>query len=513
MEVCTTKTEPQDRSSSASVSSSLEGSVISSLTTTSIRQINDIESEINCKIETDFNNGSTTTVNSNILTPKEKPLKNSKRFVPRKPPPTVDNFWPNILHEIKNTQMVDAKHQALPLARIKKIMKLDENSKMIAAEAPLLFAKACEFFIQELSMRAWIHTEESKRRTLQRSDIAQAIANYDQFDFLIDIVPREDIKPSGHHRKHDVSSQSAAGTNTVSSTIQNTSAIPSKQQPSVATGLFSSSSSSSTTSSLGAEVPANMTISTLPTTATVSSCSTGAIATGAPPLTVEAFTLSTIPAEALSNLTSSGHNHQQHQISAMSSMAASALQTQQVIGPSQCAIGGQQVQIIQQASNANNGIGNHHSINPHGSQQQMQYFITLPGQQTTTTQHQLQLHQLQFQAPQLPAGLTATSLAGVNLVSQQPQQVILTKAPNVGGAATANLVHQHQAQQQHQQQQQQQHQQATLLQNLATQQQHQQQIQQPIQLLQQVVLTPSGEMANVPVSISVYNFKISKTKF
>ena len=53
-----------------------------------------------------------------------------------------------------------------------------------------------EIFIHELTMRAWIHTEDNKRRTLQRNDIAMAITKYDQFDFLIDIVPRDDIKPA-----------------------------------------------------------------------------------------------------------------------------------------------------------------------------------------------------------------------------------------------------------------------------------------------------------------------------
>lgn len=67
---------------------------------------------------------------------------------------------------------------------------------MISAEAPVLFAKACEIFILELSLRAWIHTEENKRRTLQRNDIAMAITKTDVFDFLIDIVPRDDIKPA-----------------------------------------------------------------------------------------------------------------------------------------------------------------------------------------------------------------------------------------------------------------------------------------------------------------------------
>jgi nuclear transcription factor Y gamma len=41
-------------------------------------------------------------------------------------------------------------------------------------------------------MRSWNHTEEKKRRTLQKSDIAAAITRTDIFDFLVDIVPRDD---------------------------------------------------------------------------------------------------------------------------------------------------------------------------------------------------------------------------------------------------------------------------------------------------------------------------------
>lgn len=108
---------------------------------------------------------------------------------------TLAGFWPTISDEIKRIKTVDAKNQVLPLARIKKIMKLDEDVKMISAEAPLLFAKAAEIFIHELTLRAWVHTENNKRRTLQRNDIAMAITKFDQFDFLIDIVPREEIKP------------------------------------------------------------------------------------------------------------------------------------------------------------------------------------------------------------------------------------------------------------------------------------------------------------------------------
>lgn len=77
---------------------------------------------------------------------------------------------------------------------------------MISAEAPILFAKGCDIFITELTMRAWIHAEENKRRTLQRSDIASALAKSDMFDFLIDIVPREEA--SSHAKR--AAAQSAA---------------------------------------------------------------------------------------------------------------------------------------------------------------------------------------------------------------------------------------------------------------------------------------------------------------
>ncbi|PHT46325.1 Nuclear transcription factor Y subunit C-4 [Capsicum baccatum] len=76
-------------------------------------------------------------------------------------------------------------------------MKADEDVRMILAETPVLFAKACEMFIQELTLRSWIHSEENKRRTLQKNDIAAAISRTDTFDFLVDIIPRDEVKDEG----------------------------------------------------------------------------------------------------------------------------------------------------------------------------------------------------------------------------------------------------------------------------------------------------------------------------
>ncbi|KAJ9139593.1 hypothetical protein P3X46_030314 [Hevea brasiliensis] len=104
-------------------------------------------------------------------------------------------FWANQMQEIEQT--TDFKNHSLPLARIKKIMKADEDVRMISSEAPVIFAKACEMFILELTLRSWIHTEENKRRTLQKNDIAAAISRTDVFDFLVDIIPRDELKEEG----------------------------------------------------------------------------------------------------------------------------------------------------------------------------------------------------------------------------------------------------------------------------------------------------------------------------
>ncbi|RTG88111.1 nuclear transcription factor Y, gamma [Schistosoma bovis] len=127
------------------------------------------------------------------------------------------SFWDLIRVEIDGLKCDHAafKTQDLPLARIKKIMKLDDDIKcmMISAEAPILFAKAAELFIRELTLRAWIHTERNRRRTLQRNDIAMAVSDgdTDQFDFLIDIVPREEAR--GHRRPTQTTSASNANGN------------------------------------------------------------------------------------------------------------------------------------------------------------------------------------------------------------------------------------------------------------------------------------------------------------
>ncbi|KAJ1662276.1 hypothetical protein EV178_006021 [Coemansia sp. RSA 1646] len=104
------------------------------------------------------------------------------------------NFWKAHIASIEDN-VPDFKTHLLPLARIKKVMKSDPDVKvqMISAEAPILFSKACEVFITEITQRAWMNAEENKRRTLQRQDVSFAAQRSEMFDFLIDVVPREEF--------------------------------------------------------------------------------------------------------------------------------------------------------------------------------------------------------------------------------------------------------------------------------------------------------------------------------
>lgn len=109
-------------------------------------------------------------------------------------------FWASALEEVGAVQtrdLAEFKNHQLPLARIKKIMKSDEDVRMISAEAPVLFAKACELFILELSLKAWMHAEAHKRRTLGKADFVAVVQRTETLDFLRDVITEDDNAAGG----------------------------------------------------------------------------------------------------------------------------------------------------------------------------------------------------------------------------------------------------------------------------------------------------------------------------
>lgn len=112
---------------------------------------------------------------TNILKNEKESLQQMKKVVVNKKSGEYDPF----------------RNSKLPLARIKKLMKMDDQLKMISAEAPILFSKICEVFIQEVTLRAWTIVDTHKRRTVQKQDILDALKKSNMYDFLIDLVNEE----------------------------------------------------------------------------------------------------------------------------------------------------------------------------------------------------------------------------------------------------------------------------------------------------------------------------------
>lgn len=107
----------------------------------------------------------------------------------------VQQFWSDMMQEVCDSgteSLAEFKTAQLPLARIKKIMKSDEDVRMISSETPVLFAKACEFFIIEMTLRAWHMAQANSRKTLTKADVASAVATNEIWDFLADTVPQEE---------------------------------------------------------------------------------------------------------------------------------------------------------------------------------------------------------------------------------------------------------------------------------------------------------------------------------
>uniref|UniRef100_A0A1J3E860 Nuclear transcription factor Y subunit C-10 n=1 Tax=Noccaea caerulescens TaxID=107243 RepID=A0A1J3E860_NOCCA len=95
----------------------------------------------------------------------------------------LEAFWDRQRDDAeKSTDFHNKDH--LPLARIKRVMKSDPKVKMVSSDTPVVLAKACEIFIMELTLRAWMRTQSCSRRTIRTCEISEAIRNSVVHSFL-----------------------------------------------------------------------------------------------------------------------------------------------------------------------------------------------------------------------------------------------------------------------------------------------------------------------------------------
>ncbi|EED22121.1 histone-like transcription factor, putative [Talaromyces stipitatus ATCC 10500] len=94
-----------------------------------------------------------------------------------------------------NTQTDESEasgQSVLPLARIKKIIQLDEDIAQCSHNATFLIAIATELFIQYLAEQGYnvVKSERKPRKMIQYKDLATAVSRIDNLEFLADVIPK-----------------------------------------------------------------------------------------------------------------------------------------------------------------------------------------------------------------------------------------------------------------------------------------------------------------------------------
>ncbi|XP_072903775.1 chromatin accessibility complex protein 1 [Hemitrygon akajei] len=79
---------------------------------------------------------------------------------------------------------------ALPLSRVKLIMKSCPDVSSINQDALFLTAKATELFVQHLATYAY-KSNNSEKKELSYNDLADCVENSETFQFLADILPKK----------------------------------------------------------------------------------------------------------------------------------------------------------------------------------------------------------------------------------------------------------------------------------------------------------------------------------
>lgn len=81
---------------------------------------------------------------------------------------------------------------SLPLARVKRILALDEDIHQCSNNGAFVITIATEMFIRYLSEQAMnvVKSERKPRRNIQYKDLASAVSRIDNLEFLADVIPK-----------------------------------------------------------------------------------------------------------------------------------------------------------------------------------------------------------------------------------------------------------------------------------------------------------------------------------
>ena len=102
--------------------------------------------------------------------------------------PNEDRAYKENKPEDNNETYVRQVVSQLPISVIKRIMKMDPETKMVQNESVLLLAFATELFIKTLSTASARVAVKNKRKTIKKEDIDHCIQNLQYFEFLEDMI-------------------------------------------------------------------------------------------------------------------------------------------------------------------------------------------------------------------------------------------------------------------------------------------------------------------------------------
>lgn len=79
----------------------------------------------------------------------------------------------------------------VPIARVKRIIKQDDDVVGVSNSAVYSIAAATELFAQYFTEQALLSAQGDRRKKLQYGDFASAVSNTEQLEFLSDLVPKK----------------------------------------------------------------------------------------------------------------------------------------------------------------------------------------------------------------------------------------------------------------------------------------------------------------------------------
>ncbi|KAG0172845.1 hypothetical protein DFQ28_009808 [Apophysomyces sp. BC1034] len=102
----------------------------------------------------------------------------------------------------------------LPLARVKRVIKEDKDVSLINAEATFCVAYATELFMEYLITEGFDRAKRDKRKTVFYKDLASAVSEVEQFEFLEDVIPQTmTLKAAIERRKGTVEDDGSGRSN------------------------------------------------------------------------------------------------------------------------------------------------------------------------------------------------------------------------------------------------------------------------------------------------------------